>query len=149
MQNINKKGVSGVLSTIVLMLLAIVFIGILSISIINLINQISLGPETLCPILKSKNIIKIQEACYNDLTNDLEIIVRRNTDESIFIENIEFIINNNKSETWQCGNSCGTCNLPKPGNTRKYFFSSENSKNSITLRMNNCLLQEKEITNCQ
>lgn len=147
MQNINKKAVSGVITTIILLLLVVVLVGVLSISVINLINQISLAPESSCPILKSKNLMKIQEACYNDLTNDLEITIRRNNDKSVFIENIEFIINNNESEIWQCGNACGTCNLPKPGTTRKYFFESSKEK-SIILRANNCLLEEKEITSC-
>lgn len=148
MQNLNKKGVSNMVGTIVLMVLVVSFIAVLSTSIISLINQISLAPESLCPILKSKNLVKIQDVCYNDLTKDLEVIVQRNNDKSIFLENIEFITNNGESETWQCGNSCNTCNLPTLGTTRKYFFESSDGKKSITLRANNCLLEEKEIAFC-
>ena len=146
----NKKAVSGIVATVILILLSTALVGVLSLSIINLVQQPVFAPEYSCPILQSKNILTIQDACYNEVTKDIEIVLRRSGDESITINSLEFITNNNtETNTWTCGNSCGTCKLLKVGNTRKYFFEADGTEKSLSIRANNCILEKQDMVKCK
>tara|TARA_Y100000310_G_C20608394_1_gene776722 strand:- start:145 stop:585 length:441 start_codon:yes stop_codon:yes gene_type:complete len=145
MQIVNKKGLSNVISVVIIIMLSITLIGILSTGIFNILNDPTLSPSQSCLVLDSKNVLEIEHTCYNDLTKDLEVTVRRSGDKTLFLNSIQFTLDD--SITWECGNSCGTCKLLQPGNSRKYFFNTIEAK-SLALKANNCLVDLEKISIC-
>tara|TARA_Y100000310_G_scaffold331853_1_gene406241 strand:- start:1356 stop:1787 length:432 start_codon:yes stop_codon:yes gene_type:complete len=143
MQNLiqNKKGLSNLVATVLIILLSLTAIATLSTQIISLINSPSLSPETSCPVLASKNIIEIIKACYNTETSETEIILTRNN-KNILISSLNFLLD---EESFSCNNACGTCEILEQG-TEKYYFDKDATQ--VSLFANNCLLTQKTIENC-
>lgn len=146
---LNKKGTADLLGTVILVLLGLSLIAIISLTIFNFIQQPTLSPEYSCPILQSKNILEIRSVCYNQETSNIETRIARTTDESIEIDSIQFILNDNIETTTQhCGNTCGGCKLMQPGNTRTYSLEGNEDQKTISLRFNNCILETRNIGIC-
>ena len=143
MRNLNKKALSDVISTILIILLSIALIGVFWNLILGLIDNPSLSPETSCPIILSKNPISIQKACYN--SNQIELTLSRNLN-NIKINSFGFIIDEEKA--FSCGNQCGECYILDEGSSKTYYIPSEETPNTISLQLNGCLIKEKEIESC-
>jgi len=143
MQTLNKRGLSNLISNILIILMVIAVIGTLSAQTFKLINSPALSPETSCPLIYSKNIIDIQKSCYNELTQETELRISR-TSEKILISSLKFSYD---QETYSCGNTCGTCNILEQRETRTYYFPG--NPEEITIFLNNCFMETKRITtNC-
>jgi len=140
MQNMNKKGLSNIIANVLIILLVISAIATLSTSIFNLVDSPALSPEKSCPILLSKKIIEVREACYNQETQETIITIQRN--DKTQIESLSFILN---QESYTCGNACNTCNILQEG-IKKYYFPLESEEVSVVV--NNCLIETKKITRC-
>ena len=135
MQNLNKKGLSDIISTVLIILLSISLVFILSNSIVNLLNNPSLSPDTSCPILQFKSIVKMQKVCYDKNLGDILVTVQRSNDENLLVNSMEFIIEKDSGETnsFSCGNQCGTCKLPNVGKTTTYYLEASGNEKSISL----------------
>jgi hypothetical protein len=140
MYNMNKKGVSSIIANILIILLVIAMVGTLSSQILKLINNPTLSPENNCQLLYSKNIINLQEACYNPDTKETEIKVRRNSQEPI--NKLTFFLN---GIPHSCGNTCGSCHILQEG-TQTYYFDKQAQE--VSLFMNNCFIESENIRTC-
>ncbi|MAG07681.1 hypothetical protein CMI46_02600 [Candidatus Pacearchaeota archaeon] len=138
----NKKAISNIVASVLMILLIVAAIATLSTSVLNLVKSPALSPENSCPVLLSKKPIQIQSACYNSVLEETEIIIKRNNDKTT-INNLIFSLDN---EAYTCSNSCGSCQIPTTIGTQKYFFS-ENAE-EVTLNVNGCLIEKKEVGVC-
>ena len=73
MQNLNKKGISDLVSNVLIILLVVTLIGTVSTQIFQLVKSPALSPEKNCPLLISKNILQVQNICFNELSQETEI----------------------------------------------------------------------------
>lgn len=147
MSNINKKGLSSVISTLVIILVAICAISIIALYLNSTITKPFLSPENNCLNSKLNPSLSIKDICYNDKTKDLEIKINRNLNDKS-ISQIIFTINSNSgTKNWQCSNSCGDCDILDKGSTKTYYLALDSLENqtSISLGENSCLLETKNI----
>jgi len=147
MQNIkNKKALSNVLTTMLIILITIAAIAIIYKSITPIF--LSLSPAISCIEMQSQQILKIESACFNTRTNDLEIRIKRSLSETN-IESIKFLIETGTaSNLFECSsNSCSNCLVLEKGQTKTYYFSSENSK-EVSIYISSCLLDKVKIGSC-
>ena len=142
-----KKALSTVVATLLMTLLAIIAITIVYFTIQSVINKAKYSPQVSCAELQLETPLNIISACYNTETNNIEVNIRRGYSKTE-IETIGFIIHTaaNYSE-YSCGGfGCG-CTIPSEGNMKKYFFNEQNPE-KIILKANNCILEEKQIKEC-
>jgi|TARA_Y100000310_G_C20584972_1_gene764914 hypothetical protein len=140
-KHLNKKGLSNLIASVLIILLSITAIATLSTQIFSLVNSPTLSPETSCPILLSKQPIQVIKTCYNTETSETEITLTRNN-QNIKISQLSFLLD---EESFSCGESCGTCQILQTG-TEKYYFDKD--ANQLTLFVNNCFAIQKTIENC-
>lgn len=157
MQNIkhNKKAVSEVITTIVIVFLVVVCIALLGLSVNNFIKkEVNFSPQISCIKIQASPPANIVTACYNYQTNKTEITLKRSVVNDFEIQNLGFTLSNqDTSEEFLCGNSCGVCNILEVGKTKTYFLSNTDSKTNlipteITLKTSNCVLETKSIDSC-
>ena len=77
----NKKALSQIIATILILIITIIAFSVLSIIIINTTKTVSLSPQLSCFNLKTKQILSIEKVCYNQQTHDIEISINRKIDE--------------------------------------------------------------------
>lgn len=151
MQNIiiGKGGVSQVIFSVFIIIIAIISVSILFLSI-NKIIKPSLSPELSCIDLQIKKPILIKNACYNSKTEDIEITINRQINDQTTIKQITFLISSNeKNEKYSCGDNCLNCNLLEAGKTQIYYFKTElKDLNLVSVNYQGCLLDKKEINKC-
>ncbi|MEK6878347.1 MAG: hypothetical protein AABY22_02000 [Nanoarchaeota archaeon] len=139
-----NKGLSEVVSVVVIILISIMAITILAAVVFKIANSPKLSPEYSCLDLKIKNVASVESACYNQNTKDLEIKIKRNLAEQQ-ISNIEFITDNNH---FVCGDFCSSCKILSQESAQKYYIYTENKPAEVSIKINNCLISTKEIELC-
>ncbi|MEK9207530.1 MAG: hypothetical protein AAB922_03550, partial [Patescibacteria group bacterium] len=58
-----------------------------------------------------------------------------------------YLISNTGFE-WQCTSTCGNCIILNQGETKNYFLYENIKPEDITLKIEDCVLETKEIKNC-
>lgn len=145
----DKKGVAEIITTVLIILLSITAISMLSLLFTNFYKEIDLSPKTSCIFLKIDIPIRINKACYNSVTEDIEISLSKLAD--IDINDIKFILSKEKeSKIWSCGSGCDTCSIIKNGESRKYFLSvvGLEKQERVAISSSECIFTEKEIIDC-
>lgn len=141
----NKKAISGVVSSVIIILAGITAIALLSTYIIN---TISLSPQYSCTELQINEPISIKKSCYNRQTNDVELTLSRKLND-IKINSLGFSLLDGEEESkWLCSETCGNCNIPKAGSTKTYYFSSNVKPNKIIISADSCALASSDVENC-
>jgi len=147
----NKKALSQIITSILLVALVISSIIIISSVILNIVKKPLSSPEFSCINLLSKSILELNSACYNPSSKDIEIKVKRKPSDN-YIDSLTFNIikSDNAQSLWTCGNSCGGCIIQDSGETKTYFFSQENPDLQVKVELYSysCKLDEIEITEC-
>jgi len=147
MQNLNKNGLSDVVTSVLLIFVAVVAVIAISAIILKLVNNPQLSPEASCATISIKNPVEIYKVCYNQETKEVQAILKRNSEE-ININLIEFILNSQiESNTWACSSECPNCNILKSEQTKTYFLSSEKPE-TLAINVNNCPVQSIKVNNC-
>lgn len=149
----NKKGVAEIITTVLMILLSITAIFMLSSLFTNFYKEINLSPKTNCITLKIDTPIRINKACYNSVTENIEISLSKLAD--VHINDIKFILSKKEeSKIWSCGSGCDTCSIIENGESRKYFLSvigfGKQDKVAISSSESSseCILTEEEIVDC-
>jgi len=137
----NKRGLSNLIATVFIILLSMTAITILSTQILSLIRSPALAPEASCPVIISKKLIQVTNACYNQETGEIELTLIKNHNE-ININSLRFLLD---GESYLCGDSCGTCQIIA-SDLQTYYFDKK--ANQVTIFIDNCLTETKEINNC-
>ncbi len=149
MSNItNKKAVSSIISSVLLILIAIFSVTIISISINQLIQNPQLSPETSCPNLQTNRIIQIQQACYNQENKEAQITLSRISNQKYQFNQLKFSLDSENPQTFECSNQCGTCQILQPGIQKTYYLNSNQKPESISIYADNCILETQQIDEC-
>ncbi len=146
MSNLNRRGVSNLVAAVVLILVGIVSVTIVFISLNSFAAKLS--PQLSCTELEIKNSLRIESACYNSLSNEIEIIVDRGIQDDVSIVRLEFT---GAGLDWLCGGSCSSdCNVLETGSSKKYYLSLEGRSlpEEIVLAVNGCSLVSSKIDIC-
>lgn len=145
----NKKAASQIVTAVFLIMISVTAVAIIFTSIRTVISNPNLSPENSCLNLQLKSLITIEKACYNQQTKDIEITVTRNIDDKITLNTLGFIINTQpNSKKFSCNYQCGNCDILSPGQTKTYYFQSNEVPSTIKVLSSNCLLSESEVKNC-
>jgi len=142
-----KTGISGVVSTMLIILFAIAVVGIVSVSVIKVVQSPALSPELDCLKLQLDMPITITSSCYNSINDETEVKLTREGDD-YKINKINFIIEreNGTIENYCCGGSeCSLCNVLDRG-SKTYYFNEGGKK--VTLMVEECELDERMIGVC-
>lgn len=149
--NKNKKALSTIIATMMIILLSLVAISTIWITISSLINTVQYSPEFSCQDFTIQPPIRINKACFNLTTEDAEITLKRNID-NFEIQKLIFIMQSStQSSEWCCGlPNCPQCQVLKPGTTQNYLFdfTEQNIPNKVALKIGECFIEEKEIGEC-
>jgi hypothetical protein len=149
MQKMNKKALANVVVLSLLIMLSVVAATILGVFVKNLVNQANLSPQINCIENQAENLIEIENACLNQETNELELTLKRNTQETELISLDFSVLSQGQSTEWCCGKDCANCDIQNLGETKTYYLSMQTlNPESITVSIDSCLLDEKEIQDC-
>ena len=140
----NKKALSTIIATTIIILISLVAITMLWMSVKKLTERVTLSPEISCLDIKFDAPITIKSLCYNSETQKIETELKRNI-EDIKINSIYLL---SDASEWRCGVECQQCILLKQGETKKYFLDSEQKPKEITLKIENCIIETKDIISC-
>lgn len=145
-----RKALSDVIAMVSLILIGIVVAAIVFAGVRGIIKQSLLSPQE-CADLQTQIIkpINAEDLCYNITNKELEVTLARASEEPE-IRSIGFVVNfNDKSISWVCEENCDNCEILKQG-IKKYYISLSEEKmpETLTLMINNCLLEKKEIREC-
>lgn len=141
----NKKALAPIVATLVIILLTLIAISIVWITIKELTKDVALSPEMNCLDVKIQPPIKINSACYNSEKKQINLELKRNL-EKIPIESI--LVSSDTNSEWRCSSSCGNCIILSEGEAKTYFLDEETKPNEIILKINQCEIETKEITDC-
>jgi hypothetical protein len=144
---LNRKGVSNLIATMLIILLSIASVGLLWVYVTNTIKP-ALSPENSCFDFGINPPVKIDSACFNPESENIEIKLTRSFD-STTLNNLNFIINSNSfSNSWSCSNACNTCSILNKGESKKYYFNfdSNNTQNlKVYVQSGNCLIDSLNV----
>jgi len=149
MSNMKIKGLSSIVTTMLLVLLTVVATGTLYSLVKTTISDPLSSPEFNCLNLQLNPPVTIQYACINSQTNDIEVKLKRESD--LEINSLSFLLLSDKGETpFSCGESCSQCIILDSPGTKTYLLNPQEllSQNSIKLYTYSCLIGEKTISNC-
>ncbi len=123
MQNLNRKGVSGVVASVVLIMLAITAVWIFSVALNKFLTSPSLSPQFSCVDLQFAKQVYAESACYNSSSGEVRVVVKRGLDGNYNFETLTFVIDfNGNSDSWRCGEGCINCDMVDLGNRKVYYF---------------------------
>ncbi len=138
----NKKALSNIVANVLMIILIVVAMGILAANIFEIIKMPALSPENSCIQIQLDKIVKIERACYNQGTGNLEITLERKRSE-ISVNELKFILDGN---SWNCNSNCENCEILSKGKTKTYYFSP-NAK-EVAIVINGCLIETRDVERC-
>lgn len=140
----NKKGMSEVVGSIFLILLAVTAVSILAYYITSSAKSVQLSPLSKCLDNQLNSEIKIQKACLNKENNNIQLTLYREK-ESQEINQIKILTKNPdlSIEKWVIGLDCLHCTLPHKGSSETYTLNPDNLQTPKTLSL---IINECEIT---
>ncbi len=151
MQSLNKKGVSEVVTTSTLIVIALASVALASYSIFDLIKigNLQSSPTYNCLDLTTRLTppIRLAKACINQ-NGEIEALLQRST-ENIQISSFSFVL---PEETWACSQeTCSeSCEILPPGTSRNYFLSPQSSPEDkiLEIYVGTCKITEVRLTQC-
>jgi len=146
----HKKGLSTVIVSVLLVALSLIAVSLLWVYIGSLASKSEFSPAFSCLEMQLDPTVRLQRACYNNETGDLELrVFRENNDFNL--RNIYFILNGEgDSEILCCGEGCESCDVLEGGKSEDYYFSGSGFDvgGNVLLRILNCGVEEREIEVC-
>jgi len=150
---INKKAISNIVVSMILILLITISVTILFISIKEMTSQETLASPSHCIDLQAYPPIQTQGVCYNLETKDVEAnLIRKNNE--VNIKSLEFVIDFKDefyTDAWVCcEDECDNCKIHEQGTKTYYLKYQDESKipTKFSLNIEGCLIETKEINNC-
>ena len=144
----NKKAVSEVIATLLLVLLAITAVSVLGFFIKAQLNKqvVSMSPQLECIEMQANQMIKIENACYNETKKEVKLTLKRAIDNFNIQELDFFAVSEGNKERFRCSR-CGNCRILKAGEIKNYYFDVEKAE-KISITANKCEIEEKKIGEC-
>ena len=151
MQNIkqkSKKALSTVVATLLILLLSLVAITVVWIVVKNLISpQIVLAPKS-CIDFQINAPYYLGKSCYNETSKELIIDLNKKYEKYDITDAFFVVTEITGNSRWCCGKDCPDCKLPKTGLKKYYLSPIEQKPKSVTLDINNCILQTNPVVDC-
>jgi len=149
--NFNKRGLSDIVSTSVLIILALASVGFAGYSVMNLLalGDIQSSPTYNCLDLTTRLTLPVQitKACINS-EGKVEALIQRSSEE-LSINSLSFVL---EDETWTCSqNTCGSaCEVLNKGTSKIYHFTPNQNPldKKLEVYLGTCKIDEKKIGNC-
>lgn len=143
MPNLNKIGISELVTVVLLALLGILATGIVY---YEFRDNLNLSPEISCFEIQADPEITVSDACYDSNLMETVVTLSRRLSEKE-IGDLEFSFSNPQSN-WICNSMCGDCEILSAGETKEYRFSMEGKPESVTLSIYQCAVENREIRDC-
>jgi hypothetical protein len=146
----NKKALSQVVTTVIIIFFVLVLIGVVFATVQNLIErkQVQLSASIDCIDTISNPEIEIEKACYNLKTKETEITLsRKYLDKEI--TSLTFIINpDSDTSIWSCSKECGNCQILE-GKKKTYYFNTKDKPEEVKIIIQDCKPSKgKIVTDC-
>ena len=151
MQDLGRRGISGVVATVLLILLSMAAVGIIWVAISQFAKSPQLSPEVQCSSFQYGTTIYIERACYDATNNEVEITIKRGISGDFDIQSLGFVIYSDKdSASWRCDKNCLDCKIVDLGNSKTYYFdvSGLGTPRSAALMANSCNAGSATIGSC-
>lgn len=147
----NKKGVSEIVLSVLLIIIAVSLVAIIFVYVIDYSNKpLSLSPQE-CISMQSNPPISIVSACFNSNNGDVEVKLSRGVDD-FDITSIKISVDAGlKSHSYSCDNSCSSCTPPSSGESKYYYVTSNSDIKpfSLELLINDCArIVTNKISDC-
>ena len=147
MQKINKKAVSEVISTVLIILVSVLGITVLSVFIYSQINSLQYSPRSSCLNLQVSKPIFLAGACFDSAKKEIQVNVARKLGTEV--TSLDFSVKSSEgSANWCCGEECTNCLIPEDGKTKTYFLEGNSEDKEISLLIDSCVIDTIKITNC-
>ncbi|MBS3099764.1 hypothetical protein J4463_00935 [Candidatus Pacearchaeota archaeon] len=151
MQNItnelDKKAISNIVVTILIIFLAISSITILAVFLSKYVKE-NTDYEKSCISMQLKDPIKIESACFNKSSQETKTSLIRNENSP----EINFLVFELKKgeliNKFVCSSDCKNCAILPKGNSKSYYVDSSEQFEKVHLSIGNCPIAEKEIIPC-
>lgn len=149
---INKKGLSGIVISVLLILLSIAALAIVFLYLTNFLNkEANLSPGVSCLQMQSSSPLEISSACFSSSNNEVQVSLKRSI-QDLDINQIDFVLSSdNDSSSWCCGiPDCQECQVLEKGKSKTYFFDLSDLRNPIRaeISVSSCGLDSVEISQC-
>ena len=143
MQNLSKKALSEIVSTVLIIFISLAAITLVFIAVKDITQKVQFSPEKLC----LSQPMEIKNTCYNSLTSDLQVTITRNNLEQEMISSFIFLVDSNQETlSWQCGN-CNYCKVLDSGE-KTYYISLDKKPDKVSIKLDSCILDTKNIQDC-
>ena len=148
----DRRGLSNIAVVVLLVVLSLTAAGLLWVYIGSFVNEAGLGPAFSCLEMQFNPTIRLQKACYNPKSGDIELRVLR-MEDNLNLQNLYFTINppEAKSKKLACGEDCLGCDILEEGRSINYYVDGNigDVGGNIILRIFGCDVDEREIVACE
>ncbi len=148
---LGRKGLSDVVVAVMLILVGIAAVSLIGFAVLQVARVPSLSPEFSCFDYKAKQVLSIQDACYDNSNGEIIVKVKRSLESKFVVEQIEFILDSaGGSLVWKCGyEGCG-CRVLNLGEMKNYYFdvTGMTKTEKISLKVGDCGLDERIVRDC-
>src|SRR3989344_6590887 len=133
---IDKRGVSEIVSVVLLILISMSLVAIMFVYITDYASKpLHLSPGD-CINMQSNLPVSIDSACYNKFNNNIEVKLSRGLDNFV-IDSLKLSVNEgSKSSSWSCSSTCNTCIIPNTGEKKFYYVLASSKPESLTMIIN-------------
>jgi hypothetical protein len=142
----NKRGISAMISSVLLILIIISAIGIIYTYVNKTTSKLTnLSPESCLDIQSGQEVsLKIVE--YNEvLESTLVTILRKISSEKIDSFEITLLYEDGNSDSYSCGN-CNNCEILKEGTQKEYLIPNKRKPIRVDLIVNqDCIMNSLNI----
>ncbi|MDO8460367.1 MAG: hypothetical protein Q7S74_04615 [Nanoarchaeota archaeon] len=148
----NKKAISDVVATVLIVLLVLVAVGIVGIYIKKTVSEPLLGPESSCLNTQVRNILSIESACYNENSGYVKVNIERSLQEDS-LDSFDFVLiqgQSKESQRWRVGGSCVGCVLPGVGEKKVYDLDAGKSEEGsiVHVLVSGCGVASENVGTC-
>jgi len=148
----NRKGLSNIVSTMLILLLSIAALTLLYTILKPMIVDTTMSPQVSCFDWKVNPPLKLSNACFNSTSNEVRVNVMKIGDVSK-VDSLEFTLTKSGSEIakWQVGGECGQSSFNE--NREDYYLpftglNFEKGSQTIILNLRNCIFLEQNLIEC-
>lgn len=144
----HKRGISGVVTSIALILVSLVAGSLLSYFVFNL-GTTSLSPAISCTEAQITGSLQIRSACYDAISRQTQVQIYQNPESSGISDAVIQLVAGESSEQWTCGTlSCTSCSLPNKGETNTLMLPSDTIPQMVALKVGECVLDSRQPVLC-
>ena len=144
----NKKALSAVISTLLILLLSLIATSVVWSVASNIIKpETLLSPES-CLGFQANPPYSLKEACYNETSREIIINLNKKYEDENKRDIFFTLKGNEEASKWCCGENCPNCQLPEKASKKYYLFPINQKPESVTLYIEDCTLGTIFINEC-